>query len=254
MPPTRHPTSEQDLTYDSISLRGAGIITIAQPSKGHRFTLDSIVLSDFCRIRPRGKVLEPGAGTGVISICLAKKFPRASFIAVEMQERLAMLCAENIRINGLENRITTVCSDIADLPASFAAGTFDAIVMNPPYLKSKTGRPSPVPERRKSRQDTTAAIEAWLDLHVLLKNRGRLFAVFPAHRMSELFLLMKDRRLEPKRIRILHPHQDRPASLVLIDAVKSGGEGIEVMPPLFVHKAGGGYTDETLEIYDHKGV
>ena len=44
------------LTHDSISLRGAGVVHIVQPRKGHRFTLDSILLADFCRVKPRDRV------------------------------------------------------------------------------------------------------------------------------------------------------------------------------------------------------
>ena len=52
------------ITHDSISLRGAGVVTVAQPGKGFRFTQDSILLADFCRIKPGDRVLEPGAVNG----------------------------------------------------------------------------------------------------------------------------------------------------------------------------------------------
>jgi tRNA1Val (adenine37-N6)-methyltransferase len=55
--------------------------------------------------------------------------------------------------------------------------------------------------------------------------------------------------LEPKRLRLAHPYQDKPASLLLVEAVKNGGAGLEVLPPLFVHNSGGGYTDELKQIY-----
>jgi tRNA1Val (adenine37-N6)-methyltransferase len=69
------------VTFDSISLRDAGIVSIVQPIKGFRFTLDSLLLADFCRIKPRDRTLELGAGTGIISILLARKFPGARFVA-----------------------------------------------------------------------------------------------------------------------------------------------------------------------------
>jgi hypothetical protein len=71
-------------------------VQVVQPAKGHRFTLDSILLADFCRIKPKERVLEPGAGTGIISILLAKKHQRANFTAVEVQQQLAELCERNI--------------------------------------------------------------------------------------------------------------------------------------------------------------
>ncbi len=238
------------LTHDSIALRGAGVITITQPRKGHRFTLDSILLADFCRVKPKERVLEPGAGTGVISIALAKKNPRSLFYPVEIQPGLVELCEQNSKDNNVERNVITVKRDIRRLYQSINPGGFDVVVTNPPYTRTGTGRISPLPERRMARQDVLGRIEFWLDLQKSLKQGGRYTIVFPAGRLAELLSLMRERRLEPKRLRLVHPREQRPASLVLVEAVKSGGPGIEVLPPLIVHQTDGGYTQEMRAIYD----
>lgn len=235
-------------THDSISLRGAGVVTLAQPRGGHRFTLDSILLADFCRIKKRDRILEPGTGTGIVSILLAKKFPSVFIAAVEVQPGLAALCRENIAENGLSGRITLIEADITGLEHALPAERFDVIVANPPYTRSGTGRRSHVRERWTAREDILGGIEAWLDLERLLKNRGRYFLVFTASRLGELIYLMRKRRLEPKRLRLVHPYPERHASLVLIEAVKSAGAGLDVMPPLILHE-GAGYSDELRRIY-----
>lgn len=61
--------------------------------------------------------------------------------------------------------------------------------------------------------------------------------------------LLRARKLEPKRIRFVHPHLDKPASIFLMEAVKGGGAGMEILPPLIVHEQAGDYTDELKEIY-----
>lgn len=237
------------VTHDSIALRGAGVVAIDQPAQGHRFTLDSILLADFCRFRADDRILEPGAGTGLISIALAKKFPGTTFFAFEIQEPLARLCRRNVHANGLDERIIMICRDIRRLPASVAPRTFEAIIANPPYTRSGTGRPSPASGRRIARHDAAAPLDAWLDLHVLLKNRGTFTLVFPVARLTELIGLMRDRNLEPKRLRLVHPYLTRPASVVLIEAVKAGRTGMEVLPPLIVHGPDGNYSEEMREIY-----
>ena len=237
-------------TRDSISLRKAGIIHIAQPKKGHRFTLDSILLADFCRIKSGEKVLEPGAGTGIVSILLAKKFPTSSITAVEVLSSLAELCKKNISGNALEARISVLEWDITRLKPAMKPGKFDVIVANPPYTRTGTGRVSPLEERQTARQDGPDGVGAWLDLRVFLKNRGRYNLIFPAPRTGEILSLLREKKLEPKRMRLVHPYLDKPASLVLVEAVKAAGVGVEVMPPLIVHEAGGGYTEEMRGIYD----
>lgn len=238
------------ITHDSISLRGAGIIRINQSKKGHRFTLDSILLADFCRVKPKERVLEPGAGTGVISIALAKKHPLALFYPVEIQPELVKLCEQNCIANGVQENVITVKRDIRRLYQSINPGGFDVVVTNPPYTRTGTGRLSPLPERHMARQDLLGRIEFWLDLQKFLKQGGRYTIVFPAIRLSEIISLMRERRMEPKRIRFVHPYSHKPASLVLIEAVKDAGVGLDVLSPLVVHHTPGVYSEEMRRIYD----
>lgn len=238
-----------NLTHDSISLRGAGVVTIVQQKHGNRFTLDSLLLVDFCRIKSNDRILEPGAGSGVISLLLAKKFPKTSIVADEFEPHAYELLNQNIEANGLPGRILPGDRNIRYLNRSIAQESFDVIVANPPYIKSGAGRQNPSRERLVARQDLSAPITVWLNLQRLLKNRGRYFLVFPADRATELLTLLHKKKLEPKRLRFVHSYQNKPASLILVEAVKSAASGLVVMPPLIVHEKGGGYSDEMREIY-----
>ena len=237
------------VTLDTISIRDAGVVSIAQPGNGFRFTLDSLLLADFCRLRKRDRILEPGAGTGIVSILLARKFPGARFTAAEVEPQAFDLLRRNIQHNGLADVVMPLDRDIRYLNGSIAPGSFDVIIANPPYTKCGTGRKSPSPERQTARQDQTASLPHWLGLQILLKNKGRYFLVFPAGRAAELMSSLREKGLEPKRLRCAHPFQDKPASLVLIEAIKTSGIGLDILPPLVVHERGGGYTKEMREIY-----
>lgn len=236
-------------TLDSISLRDAGVVSIAQPEKGFRFTLDSLLLADFCRMKPVGGILEPGAGTGIISILLARKFPGARFIAAEVEPLSFNLLCQNIQHNGLVDVIMPLERDIRYLGRSIPPDSFDVMIANPPYTRCGTGRKSPFHERQTARHDQTASLPHWLDLQTLLKDRGKYFLVFPASRAAELISLLRERGLEPKRLRCVHPFQDKPASLVLIEAIKTRGVGLDILPPLVIHETGGGYSKEMQEMY-----
>ena len=237
------------VTRDSISLRSAGIVSITQQKKGVRFTLDSLLLADFCRIKPRDRVLEPGAGTGVISLLLARRFPKASFVADEVEAGAYELLIRNIEDNGLTTNIVPINADLRNLVNTISPRSFNVIVANPPYMKAGAGRTSPFPDRHLARHGQTVPITAWLDLKDLLKDKGRFFLVFSANRAAELLALLRMRELEPKHIRFVHPYANKPASLVLVEAMRSAGIGLEVLPPLIVHEQGGGYTKEVREIY-----
>jgi tRNA1Val (adenine37-N6)-methyltransferase len=237
------------LTHDSISFRGAGVVAVTQQKKGARFTMDSLLLADFCRVNSRDRILEPGAGTGIISLLLAKRYPHTQIIAVEMHHATAELCRVNIAQNGLERRITLIVDDITHVKSALKPSSFDVIIANPPYSSWNAGRKSPSFERQTARHDKSAPLAAWLDLHTQLKNKGRYCLVFSAGRAAELLSLLRENKLEPKRLRFVHPADGKPAYLVLIEAVKSAGIGLEVMPPLIICDTAGSYTREIREIY-----
>ncbi len=247
----RSNTVNSDLfTRDSISMRGAGVVTITQPRKGARFTLDSLILADFCRVKPEDTILEPGTGTGIISILLAKKFPDAALVAVETQPAAVDVCRKNISDNGVDAHILFFDKDIKTLRTVLKPATFDLIVANPPYTRTGTGKQSPHAERLTARHDVLGDLRAWLDLQVFLKNKGRYVLIFASDRLAELITSLRSRKLEPKRMRLVHPYADRQATLVLIEAVKASGIGLEVLPPLVIHETNGHFTREMRSLYD----
>lgn len=242
-------TDSPDHTRDSISLRGAGVVTVVQPKKGARFSLDSLLLADFCRIRPGDRVLEPGAGSGVVSLLLAKKHPRTHITAVEIQPSAAKSCRRNILENSLADRITLIEQDLRSLRPLHRPSALDVIVANPPYHKAGAGKQSPSAERLSSRHDRLGSIDSWLDLQVFLKNKGRYVIVFPADRLAELSTLLRARKIEPKRLRFVHPRRDKNASLLLLEAVKSAGPGLLVLPPMLIHDGDNRYSSEMRALY-----
>ena len=239
-----------ELTQDSISLRNAGIIQVTQPKRGVRFTSDSVILADFCRLKRRSYVLEPGAGTGVISMLLAKRYPHARFLADENEPLAHDLLCKNIAENGFAGRMSACNGDILTLTGKFKPATFDAIIANPPYVRQGSGHSCPSPERRAARQELMTTVTHWISLSSLLKSKGRLFLIFPAARLAELLCFLRTEKLEPKRLRCIHPYRNRPASLVMIESTKDGGTGLEIVPPLVMHEEPGKYTSEMTAIYD----
>ena len=54
-------------------------------------------------------------------------------------------------------------------------------------------------------------------------------------------------KLEPKRMRMVHIRSNEQAKMVLVEAIKSGGQGLCVEPPLFLYsddKKNPEFTDE----------
>ena len=71
------------------------------------------------------RVLDLGSGTGILAIAAAK-LGAASVVAIDLDWRAAASCADNVRINGEESRVTTICGELACLGHQ----KFDLILAN----------------------------------------------------------------------------------------------------------------------------
>ena len=79
------------------------------------------------------RVVDVGTGSGVIALSLAKKFPDAQILGVDVSEDALMLARENaVRLN-LTDRVQFLRSDLLE----GVDGTFDLIVANLPYIAAQ---------------------------------------------------------------------------------------------------------------------
>jgi tRNA1(Val) A37 N6-methylase TrmN6 len=60
---------------------------------------------------------------------------------------------------------------------------------------------------------------------------------------------MRQYRLEPKRIRFVHPRLGEEANMVLVEAIKDGKPEVRLMPPVIAFKNETEYSDELMQIF-----
>ena len=65
---------------------------------------------------------------------------------------------------------------------------------------------------------------------MLLKDRGRFCLCYPPARLAQLFAALSANRLAPKRLRLVRKTPETPPWLVLVDARKNGGAGLQILP------------------------
>ncbi|HLB24884.1 MAG TPA: tRNA1(Val) (adenine(37)-N6)-methyltransferase [Nitrospirota bacterium] len=236
-------------TLDSIKIRDLEV-QVYQSKAGYRFSLDALLLADFPDLTSCKSILELGAGSGVVSLILAKRYPKAKVTGVEIQEGLYKRAVRNAEVNGLSDRVGFLHADLRDLPGMLPQGGFDLVVMNPPFRKPGTGRISPADERATARHELTAGMREVIKVSfTMLKNRGRLCLIYHPERLPELFRRMHENTFEPKRLRTVHSHSGDNARMALVEAVKGGAAGLKVLPPLFVYAKEREYTEEMRLFY-----
>ena len=69
-------------------------------------------------------------------------------------------------------------------------------------------------------------------------------------RLADIISLMRQYRIEPKRMRLVAPKQGKEPNLVLIEGIKDGGAELKILPTLYVYEENGEYTKEIDKIYN----
>ena len=220
------------------------MLTVVQPYSGYRFAIDAILLAHFARPPQRARVLELGAGCGVVSLVLAAMHHPTQVDAVELQPRLAELITRNAVLNRI-SAVRAICADLRRVIPELAQAGFDYVVANPPYRATRRGRESPDQERWIARGGGGATLAEFIAAAVRhARHGGKVAMVFTASRTAELIAELKQRSLEPKRLRFVHARPGEAATMVLVEARKGAGIEVAVEPPLFIHTSPGAYSDE----------
>lgn len=205
-------------------------LMLYQDTECERFSADALWLCSFLRAGAKDDVVELGSGSGVVCI-LGADNTGARFTGVERQQRMAALAQKSAAYNHQEIRF--VCADVSEAPSLLGRGAFTVAVMNPPYFTS--GEMSGNESRGLARHDAGDTLKIFLDsAFALLKNGGKLFIIYPAGALAELFDALKSARFAPKRMKLVYTQPDGNALRVLIEAKKLGKDGLIVEPPMFV--------------------
>lgn len=214
------------------------------------FGMDAVLLSNYAKVKPGEKCLDLGTGTGIIPILLAAKTKGEHFTGLEIQPASVEMATRSVRYNNLENRIDIVEGDIKEAAAIFGPSTMQVVTSNPPYMTNHHGLKNPTDAKAIARHEVLCSLEDVISQTArVLVPGGRCYFVHRPFRLVEIFTLMKQYKLEPKRMRLVYPYKDREPNMVLIEGVRGGGPQLTVEAPLIVYEAPGVYTQEIYDLY-----
>ena len=222
-----------------------GRVAVIQRRDGFRFALDSLLLTRFVEVQRRERIVDLGTGNGVVALSLAVLNGGVEVVGVELQEAMVDRAERGLTLNRLEDRVRMVQGDVREVEKDFPAGSFDAAVCNPPYRPPRSGRVNPDRERLLARHEVEGGLADFVRAGAyLLRHRGRMCLVYPSERAVELFAVMRQQGLEPRRVRFVQSFVDAPATLVLAEGVKGARTSLTVLPPLVIYQREDEYTEE----------
>ncbi len=236
-----------DERVDELQLAGMHIL---QKQRGFRFGMDAVLLADFARIDAKATVADFGTGTGILPMLLYGRGKGCQFDAFECQNDMADMASRSVKMNQLEHVIRIHAMDVAAAADVIPPGTLDAVICNPPYGISGTTIPNPDDTRCVARHQREEGLMGWYRMaHRLLKGKGKFSMVYPAPQMLQAMKELEAAHLAPKRFRLIYPRADKPANLVLIEALKDARPMLHPEPPLIVYERDNQMTPELRRIY-----
>lgn len=202
-----------------------GRLRLRQPLKGHRVGHDAILLAAAAGGSAGEHVADLGAGVGAAGLALAVRIKGLRVTLVEIDVALCTLAAENALLNGLDDRVETHAADVEDILSLTAAGlvqgTFDRVLMNPPFHDATKQNVSPDPRRRLAYAASPGLLGRWIASAAwLLKPQGLLTLIWRADELTAvqeaLSAAFGDVAVMP-----VYPRTEAPPIRVLVRAAKS---------------------------------
>ena len=239
----------EDERIDDLQRNGYRII---QKKKGFCFGMDAVLLSGFAQVKEGEVAVDLGTGTGIIPILLEAKTKGKHFTGLEIQKEVAEMAERSVRLNHLEDRVDIVRGDIKEASRLFGKASFDVVTSNPPYMNDNHGLKNPDLPKAIARHEVFCTLDdICREASLLLRSGGRFYMVHRPHRLAEIITALKTYRLEPKRMKLVHPFADKDANMVLIEAVRGGRSMMKVEAPVIVYQKPGVYTQEIYDIYGY---
>ena len=237
---------KNDENIDDLQLNGLMLI---QKKDGFKFGVDAVLLSDFANVKKKHKVIDLCTGTGIIPFLLYGKYNPSSIKGIEIQEDMVEMANRSVELNKINN-IEFIHSDLKDIKFLKTLEKADVVTVNPPYKLSNAGIVNPSDKLSIARQEGLCELENVIEAsRVLLKDNGRLFMVHRPERLADIITLMRKYKIEPKRIRMVHPNKNKAPNIVLIEGQRDGGAFLKWDNPIYVYNEDGSYSDQINEIY-----
>lgn len=219
---------------------------IYQDTDYFKMSLDSLLLSNFVTINLRDKkIMDIATGNAPIPMLLTYR-TKSKIYGVELQKEIYDLGVRSIVENDMDKQINLINDDAKNIVKLFDSDSFDVITCNPPYFKTDNSdyKNDNVIKSLARHEDSLNLDDVFKISKYLLKNNGRIAIVHRTERLIEIINVMKKYNFEPKKIRFVYPNNEKNSDLVLIEGVKNGKSGLKLLPPLFVYKDKGIYSEE----------
>ena len=196
----------------------------------HRFGSDALLLARFSEPKRAQKAADLCSGCGIVALEWHDRGHRGPCAAVELQPEASALLTQALTEQDI-GHITPFCADLRGFRQG--EGSFDLCACNPPYFTA--GARSADPARATARHETDCTLEEVCRCGFrLLKDGGRFTLCHRPERLAEVLAVLRENRLEPKRLAFVKNRPDAAPWLFLVEAQKNRKTGLRLEPDLLI--------------------
>lgn len=217
-------------------------------SAHHTFGTDAVLLAHFAAARRQDRLVDLGTGCGIIPLLMLRDGLLSSAAGVDLSPEAVQLAARARDEQSLE-RFSVLECDLNELAGRLPFGQYTLVTCNPPYKAPDGGLKNPDPVAAAARHEITCTLRDVVSAASrLLQTSGRFCVCHRPERLPELFSLMSEYRLAPKRLRLVCQRPGEEPWLILAEGRRCGRPGLRIEPPLFVEE-NGDFSPEMKKIY-----
>lgn len=223
-----------------------GALRVLQPRGGYRAGLDAVLLAATLDAKRGERVLDVGAGVGVVGLAAAHRLSDIEVTLVERDPELGGLARRNVALNGLGGRVRVAVADVtrplgeapelAGLTEQFAHA-----LANPPYHVEGRGTRAAEPTKAAANAMPAGDIDRWVRFAAaMLRPGGTLTLIYRPDALQALLAALAG-RFGGVMLLPLHPRSGEPASRLIARGVKGSRAGLELRPGVVLHRADRGF-------------
>jgi tRNA1Val (adenine37-N6)-methyltransferase len=165
-----------------------------QFANAHKVGTDSMLLGAVINASNNKIALDIGAGTGVLALMLAQRNSSIKITCVEIDQKSAEECKNNVKKSPWFNRIETINAEFTQY--NFQQ-KFDLIFTNPPYYLTNN---SSSESNERTKHITPEALQSWLNkIADLLTKKGDFWMIWPSETSLKIIEMAHDTGLYVSR-------------------------------------------------------
>ncbi len=198
-----------------------------QPESGYCYNSDSLFLYDFINsFNPKGRVLDVGAGCGVVGLLVARDNEKVQLEAVEKQAAFIEYATTNARVNKIDYKMHR--GDFIELDES---AKYDYIISNPPFYPEGVQKSEDEMLKNARYNSNLPLVDFFKKVSRLLKPHSHFIFCYDPTAFGLICAELEKVKMRVVDVQFVHSKVDRTASLVMIHARNGSKSMMKVWPP-----------------------